>query len=66
MNLNDDIKKPIIKAIFYFTLCFTSTVALAENDSAPALRVLSAQSTKKLAITFAKVKCLSRLKRIKA
>ena len=33
MNLNDDIKKPIIKAIFYFTLCFTSTVALAENDS---------------------------------
>lgn len=33
MNLNDDIKKPIIKAIFYSTLCFTSAMALAENNS---------------------------------
>ena len=32
MNINDAIKTPIINAIFTFTLCFTSAVALAEND----------------------------------
>jgi len=32
MNINDAIKRPIIHAIFTFTLCFTSAVTLAEND----------------------------------
>ncbi|MCZ0866762.1 efflux RND transporter periplasmic adaptor subunit [Dasania sp. GY-19] len=32
MNINETIKTPIITAIFTFTLCFTSTLALAEND----------------------------------
>lgn len=32
MNINDAIKTPIINVVFYFTLCFTSTMALAEND----------------------------------
>jgi membrane fusion protein, heavy metal efflux system len=32
MNINDAIKTPIINTIFTFTLCFSSTLALAEND----------------------------------
>jgi cobalt-zinc-cadmium efflux system membrane fusion protein len=32
MNINDAIKTPIINVIFAFTLCFTSAVALAENE----------------------------------
>ncbi len=32
MNIHDAIKTPMLNAIFTFTLCFTSTVALAEND----------------------------------